>query len=219
MPKLLRIGLFLSSFVMVHGGTLTSGSFTLSTFLGNSSAIATVSGDNFTARVVDLDAGPPFMFSGFPPLGVGPTSFSWVGGGGPSGGGSFVDYDGIDYSAPFFCCGPLPGLPFANVQFTELLIGTPPTITGPGFYPMTFSLELDFSLFDSSHQLVLTETDTAFATGGITYIASGLPVNNFVSGGPLQGSIPEPSTLSYYLLAGFCLALFARIRANSSPSS
>lgn len=208
MRKLLVAGLYLSSFVaMVQGGTLTSGSFTLTPLtLGSSEAIATLSGDNFTAVVAAPDVGP-FDFNGFAPFAGGPTSYYWEGVGGDFGGESFVDYNGVDYGVPSFCCGPLPGAPYAYVQFTELLIGPAPTITGPGFYPMTFSLELDFSLFDSSHQLVLTETDTAFAFGGITYTGSGIPGNTYVFGGPLQGSIPEPSTLSYYLLAGFCLAV------------
>jgi hypothetical protein len=154
------------------------------------------------ATVTDSDVGP-FIFNGFPPFMLTPSGFAWGGEG-----GSFVDYNGFGYGVSVF-----PGVPFASVQFSEFPVGPAPTITGPGFYPMTFSPVLELSLFDSSHQLFHSESDTAFATGGITYTDSGIPGNTYVFGGPLQGSIPEPSTRSYILLAGFCLGIFARFKA------
>ena len=194
---------------MVHGGTLTSGSFALSVGLfENSEASATVSGDNFTAVVIEPDVGP-FDFNGFPPFTVGPTGFSWDG----ADNFSFVDYNGIRYDAGFLL-RPISRSTLRTCSATALKIGPAPTITGPGFYPMLFSVELDFWLYSTPPiSFFLPRPIRLFAAGGITYTSSGIPGNSFVYGGPLQGSIPEPSTLSYYLLAGFCLALFARIRA------
>ena len=183
-----------------QGGTITSGSFSLS----GSTASATVSGENFTATVIDDDTGF-FNFNGFPPFEPPIPGFTW---GGIHGG---VLYNGFFYSVPPFV-GPSPGVPFALASFTEHLISSPPLVTGPGTYSLDlFSVTLSFSLFDSSHTMFHSETDSGFATGSINYTAD-VPGNTFVFGhGVVATIVPEPSTWSCVAFAACCLGAFAGI--------
>lgn len=186
-----------------QGGAITSGSFSLS----GSTASATVSGENFAATVIDTDSGL-FMFNGFPPFQPAIPGLTW---GGLDGG---VLYNGFLYSSPSFI-GPSPGVPFALASFTEHLISSPPIVTGPGTYSLgLFSVTLNFSLFDSSHTMFHSETDTGFATGSINYTAD-IPGSVYVFGHGVEATIiPEPSTLSYIAFAACCLGAFAGIRGS-----
>ncbi len=187
----------------VQGGTITSGSFSLSALTPS----ATVSGDNFAATVTGTDINL-FMFNGFPPFQPPIPRFT-IGGG--AGG---VLYNGFFYSSPTFN-GPSPGVPYAFVGVTEQLISSPPIVTGPGTYSLDlFSVTLNFSLFDSSHTMFHSETDTGFATGSINYTAD-VPGNTYVFGHGVEATIiPEPSTWSYFAFAACCLGAFAGIRGS-----
>ena len=187
-----------------QGGTITSGSFSLSGF----TASATVSGDNFTATVIDDNSGF-FTFNGSPPFQPTIPVLTWadlLGG---------VLYNGVFYSAPPFGPGPIAGVPYSGATFTEHLISSPPIVTGPGTYSVgLFSVTLTFYLYDSSHTLFHTETDTGFATGSINYTAD-VPGNTFVFGHSVEATIvPEPSTWSYIAFAACCLGAFAGIRGS-----
>ncbi len=185
-----------------QGGIITSGSFSLS----GPTASATVSGENFAATVIDSDVGP-FSFNGFPPFQLPLPGILWGGACCSSG----VLYNGIFYSSP--ASGPLPGVPFALVGFSENLLSSRPIVTGPGTYSLDlFSVTFSFMLFDSSHTLFYSETDTGFATGSINYTAFG-PDTTFVVGHGVEATIiPEPSTWSCIAFAACCLGAFAGIR-------
>jgi hypothetical protein len=173
---------------------------------------ATVSGETFTATVIDTDFGP-IILGHTPPFQAPPIvpEFTWIGEQ-PSG----VLYNGLFYSVPLIE-GPFPGMPFSRVSFTESLISPKPTVTGPGTYSLDlFAVTLNFSLFDSSHTMFYSETDTGFATGSITYTAL-VPGNPFLSSSGFDATIipepiPEPSTRSFMALAACFLGAFAKIR-------
>jgi hypothetical protein len=189
----------------MQGGIITSGSFFLSSLPSTSQGTlsATVSGDNFAATVIDTQA--QISFGGFPPLQLflgGSSGITWGGEFGSSG----VLYNGVFYSAPPFIM-PLPGMPFALAPFNATLISPPPIITGPGTYNLDFSVTLRFQLYDSSHTLFHTETDTGFANGSITYTA--VPGSSFVNAHEIDATIiPEPSTWSCIAFAGCFLGAF-----------
>jgi len=195
------IVLMLAGFASItQGGIITSGSFSLSGF----TASATVSGDNFAATVVSTEGG--FNFSGFPPFQPHP-GVSWIGEFGSSG----VLYNGVFYPVPP-SVPPSPGVPFALASFSEKTISTPPIVAGPGTYNLLFSVELNFQLFDASHAMFHTETDTGFAAGSITYTAC-CTDNTFLVWHGLEATIiPEPSTWSCIAFAACCLGAFAGIR-------
>jgi len=185
-----------------QGGTITSGSFSLS----GQNAFASVSGENFAATVHDADVGP-FQYNGFPPFQPLGLEFSWSGICCLSG----VLYNGMFYQAPTIIGLPL-GVPFSFVSFGASLISSPPIITGPGTYDLDYSVTLSFTLFDSSHTVFYSETDTGFATGSINYTAGG-GGTTFVFGHGVQATIvPEPSSWSSIALAACCLGAFAGIR-------
>jgi len=196
-----------------QGGTITSGSFFVGR-IGNASA--TVSGENFTATVVNTDLGG-FPASGLPPFQAPPIipEFTW-GGEPPSG----VLYNGIFYPAIF----DVPSGPWAGLSFTENLISPGPTITGPGTYSLDlFAVTLNFTLFDPSGTILHHETDTGFATGSVTYTACG-PDTPYVCSPGFQGTIipepiPEPSTWSLIALAACFRGAYAVARHARAVSS
>jgi hypothetical protein len=178
---------------------------------------ATVSGENFTATVINTDGGA-LLLGNFPPFQASVPGFNWTGEQ-PSG----VLYNGFFYSvAPFEEPSP-PGVPFAQDSFTEKLISPGPIVTGPGTYSLDlFAVTLHFSLFDSSHTMFYSETDTGFATGSITY--TGNAINTFVNSHSFQATIipepiPEPSTWSLIALAACCLGAFAVAQHARAVSS
>ena len=191
-----------------HGGIITSGSFSLSTVSSHQGIFsAAVSGDNFAATLISTDA--MISFNGFPPiqLSLGGTSGIFWGG---EFGSSGVLYNGVFYSAPPFV-QPLPGVPFALASFNVKLISPAPVITGPGTYNLNFSARLDFRLFDASHTLFHSETDTGLATGSITYTA--FPGSTFLIAREIDATIvPEPSTWYCVAFAACCLGVFAGLR-------
>jgi hypothetical protein len=199
-----------------QGGTITSGSFHVGSFGVQGSESATVSGENFTATVISTD-GSGLILGNFPPFQASIPGFPW--GGEP---GSGVLYNGFFYSVPPVD-GPLSGVPFATDSFTENLISPGPIVTGPGTYSLDlFSVTLHFSLFDSSHTMFYSETDTGFATGSITY--TGNAINTFVNSHSFQATIipepiPEPSTWSLIALAACCLGAFAVAQHARAVSS
>jgi hypothetical protein len=195
-----------------QGGTITSGSFQASSISVYGKESATVSGENFTATVINTDGGA-LLLGWYPPFQASVPGFNWSGEQ-PSG----VLYNGFFYSVPPFE-GPSPGVPFANDSFTEKMISPGPIVTGPGTYSLDlFSVTLHFSLFDSSHTMFYSETDTGFATGSITY--TGNAINTFVSSHSFQATIiPEPSTWSLIALAACCLGAFAVAQHARAVSS
>jgi len=200
------IVLMLAGFASItQGGTITAGQF----FFCCGLATATVSGENFAATVQDGNAGD-FIDIGVAPFQARIPAFSWGTflGGPPSG----VTYNGIFYGVPG-PFGPTPGQPFAGAIFSQALT-SPVTITGPGTYPLTFAVSLDFHLFDSSGVLFYSEHDTGVAVGTIEYFASvGFP-NLLFAAHTLQATIvPEPSTLSCTAFAVCCLGAALRRRA------
>jgi hypothetical protein len=197
-----------------QGGIITSGGF----HVGSSgSESATVSGDNFTATVISTD-GTGLVLGTFPPFLASVPGFPW--GGEP---GSGVLYNGFLYSVPAFE-GPSPGVPFASVSFSENLISPKPIVTGPGTYSLDlFAVELHFTLFDSSHTMFHSETDTGFASGSITYTTN-FPGSTYLSANGFQATIipepiPEPSTWSLIALAACCLGAFAVAQHARAVSS
>ncbi len=191
-----------------QGGTIASGGFC---FLGCCIGTATVSGDNFTATVIDDNLGF-FNFNGLPPFQPTIPALTWSGflGG--------VLYNGIFYSVPAIGPGPVEGVPYAFASFTEQLISPPPLVTGPGTYsPGLFSVTLNFSLFDSSHTMFHSETDTGLAVGSINYTAD-TPGNPFLYTHAVGATIvPEPSTGSCVAFAACCLGAFAGFRRFRRP--
>jgi hypothetical protein len=187
-----------------QGGTITSGSFHV---LNAGLLSATVSGDNFTATVIDTDGGP-FLLGGFPPFQAPPIVPELTWGGDISSG---VMYNGVFYRVTDgLCCSQGP---FASVSFTEDLISSKPIVTGPGTYSLDlFAVTLHFSLFeDLSHMVFYSETDTGFATGSITYTAL-IPGNPFVFSTGFDATIiPEPSSWSFIAIAACLLGAFTWI--------
>jgi len=194
-----------------QGGTINSGSFSLSNSGITGIASANVFGDNFSANLIDTDVGP-FGFNEFAPFQLPVPSFTFGGTGGTFGGLSGVVYNGVLYPAPPYV-QPTPGMPFALLSLTQKLETPRPIITGPGTYDVgLFSVSLNFVLFDSSHTIFHSETDTGFATGSITYTASGSN-NGFLRSNGIQATIiPEPSTWSCLAFAASCLGGFAGLR-------
>ena len=186
-----------------QGGIITSGSFTVN---DPGSASGTFSGENFAATVFDSN-GSPLLLNRVPPFQAPiPGAITW-----PGDSRSSVLYNGFLYSVPLID-GPSPGMPFALVSFTEDLISSRPIVTGPGTYNLDlFSVTLSFTLFDSSHTMFHSETDTGFATGSITY-AFGSDTTLLVTRGFDATIIPEPSTGSCMAFAACFLGAFAGIR-------
>ena len=196
------IVLMLAGFASItQGGTITSGQFVFCC----GQATATVSGQNFTATIQDGNAGD-FVDFGLPPFQAHIPALSWGPflGGPPSG----VTYNGIFYGVPG-PLGPAPGQSYASDFFAETPTSLP-TITGPGTYTVTFSVSLDFALFDYSHTMFYSEHDTGVAVGTIDYNA-GVGTNLLLSSHTLQGTVvPEPSTLSCIAFAVCCLGAALR---------
>ena len=193
-----------------QGGTITSGSF----FVSAAGLLsATVSGEDFTAKVADV--GGPFLFSNLFPFQNFQAQFfalSWGGAEFNSG----VLFNGFFYPVPSL---PVPSGPFAGIFFTETPISPRPIVTGPGTYNLDlFSVQLDFTLRDSSGTLLHSETDTGFATGSITYRPSDTP--GFLHADGFTATIiPEPSTWSCIAFAACCLAGLKRIRLDRGLGS
>ena len=191
-----------------QGGTITSGSFSISALPSSSQATwsATVSGETFAATIIHMNA--VIGFSGLPPFQLslgGPVGISWGGDSSTSG----VLYNGVFYGAPPFA-GPKQGMPFSFTFFNATLISPPPIITGPGTYSLLFSVTLQISLFDSCCTSFHSETDTGFATGSVTYT----PIGNlgYVTSNGIEATIiPEPSTWSCIAFGACCLGAFAGI--------
>ena len=196
------IVLMLAGFASItQGGTITAGQF----FFCCGLATATVSGQNFTATVQDGNSGD-FIDAGLAPFQAHIPAVNWGPflGGPPSG----VTYNGIFYGVPG-PFGPTPGQPFAFDSFAEAPTSLP-TITGPGTYPVTYSVSLDFTLFDSSGTMFYSEHDTGVAVGTIDYHGGG-NTNLLFSSNTFQATIvPEPSTLSCVAFAVCCLGAALR---------
>ncbi len=195
----------------VLGGAITSGGITLGFGAGNS---ASFSGSNFSAQINDFDS-IPGNDGGFMPF-VPPSPNITDGVGLWSAGmWSGLSYNGIGYQA-LNGNAPIPGYPYASSFYYSVVETSPaPLITGPGEYPVTVSVQLNFCLSDLTGSIsnVYCESDTGIATGAYNYYY-GNDIFDFLSGHSLDLTIadpstvaPEPSTLSYVGLT-LCFGFF-----------
>lgn len=197
-----------------QGGAITSGSLDFS----GTYASAYFSGPGFSDAISDSDASnfPSGEFVPFQPnlpegvFGVGIGSH---------GIGSSLTYNGVLY-VPFD--ERLPGFPTESSDYSVFLTSPLPTITGPGVYPVTFSVQMSFCLYGPTGPAFYCESDTGNAAGFFNATPSGDP--SFVHQGGLTLNIvpvPEPSTqyyVGFVVCFGFLAAAIRRYGA-SGPSS
>jgi len=192
--------------IAAKGAAITGGSFSFLYGMQFGTPSAFVFGSNFSATIVDPDTGPGGP-SGFPPFQLSVPAFSWGG----ETLSSQVTYNGVVYEADGQAFPP-PGLPFATVSFSQSLTSPAPLITAPGSYDLAFAIALSFNLFDSSHHLFYSETDTGTAIGSISFHSGwgpdGPPPGQsdffFTDHGVSANVVPEPSSISY-ILGALCL--------------
>lgn len=182
----------------VSGGAITSGSMS---FGNDGTSSASFQGADFRATINDFDIDelpdggfPPF----FPPIRTGGGV-----GYGSAGMWSGVTYSGVFYNPPSFN---LPrGFPYAGISYSLFLTSPQPMITGPGLYPVTFSVQMSFCVSDPTGSIAnyYCEDDTGVATGAFDATPCGCG-NTWVFVDGLSLTIadptvaaPEPSTLSY----------------------
>jgi hypothetical protein len=215
-----------------QGGAITAGSV----FFAGQEASAHFSGQDFSATIRDGDVGP-YPDGGFTPFSPGIPIGSGVGYG-SAGFGSGVTYNGVFYNPQSL---DLPrGSPYASSLWYSVLSTSPtPTITGPGVYPVTVSVQMSFCLNDPTGSTFYCESDTGIATGGwnatfgntsYVFLPGGLdlsvvaPEPSTLSGGPDSNvSTPEPSTryyVGFVLCFGFLAAALRRtLRARKTLSN
>jgi hypothetical protein len=203
----LLIVIFATFLTNVQGGTITSGSIFFQSNQPFGSAIADLSGINFQTHFGDDEVGTFDHTRSYPFV----QAWSYLGPFGSNITLAGMTYNGISYNGGFII---LPNSPFVSETFTITGISSP-TITGPGSYPVTASIQLNFCLSDPTGSIFpfYCETDTNIATGAFNYVSSG---SGFVSvSGLTLDIVPVPSTLSYVGFAvcfGCLMAAFARTR-------
>ena len=130
-----------------------------------------------------------------------------------------MTYNGVFYSwGGDFINGPPPGTPFASTLEFDLSLESPDLIiTGPGTYPQTYGVQLNFCLSASTADAFPPfncETDTGTATGAWNATFGNFSFV-FLPGGLDLTITPEPSTLSYVgfaLCFGVFVAKIGRLR-------
>ncbi len=211
----------------LQGDTITSGGIGLGFGSGNT---AWFSGPDFTAGIQDLDSfsGNDGGFIPFQP--PSPTGTYFIGFE-ADGYGSGMTYNGVYYTWPdaaesAACCL----IPYAEMSYALNLISPLPTITGPGLYPVTVSVQLSFCLYPSLHEPVFYCGGAAgLATGAYDY-TYGNDIFDFLSGHQLDLTIvppdpptvaPEPSTIFYVgfaaLAVGFSTLTRIRRERRTKP--
>jgi hypothetical protein len=209
-----RLALILVVFAgSIQAGALTGGSL----FFGGSDAEANLTGADFSATIRDDDVGP-FQSGGLTPFTMSPMPQSFGVGFGSSGWGSGVTFEGVFYS-PWSTELPL-GSPYASqLGYSVSYMSPPPTITGPGVYPVSLALDVSFCL-NNSKAVFYCESETGTAMGSFT-ATSGNVGNSWVflsglsltvsdppadppSDPPTATSTPEPGTLGCVGLAICC---------------
>lgn len=193
-----QILLMILAAAAVDGGAITSGNIDFP----DGGFSVSLSGADFSANIMDLD-GQDFdgwgdgSFIPFPAPSLGDYTDFEAGSGGDTGMDTGVTYNGVFYWwGGDFENGPPLGTPLANTLYFTLSLESPDQIiAGPGTYPQTYAVQLNFCVQASAGAPAYCETDTGTATGAWT-ATEGNAIFDFLPGGLDLTVVPEPSTLS-----------------------
>ncbi len=182
---------------VAQGGAITSANLSF----GDYGTSASFQGVDFQTSISDFDSDPG-PDGGFAPFTPSMPNGTFGGGYGSSGYGSSVTYNGTYYT-PLFMNVPT-GLPYADsVSYSVYSYGAP-TITGPGVYPVSASVQVNFCLSDPTGSIpnYYCESDAGTAAGAFYATSCGCGTSwLFVSSLSLRISTPtitatpEPSSL------------------------